>query len=264
MPRPKRRAPEEPHEQLPALFVADAIRPALPKTPQVYDLMRRAIVMLALEPGASINEKLICETLAISRTPLREALLQLSKENLVTVVPNSGTYVAPIDLQRLFDGQLVRDALETRVVQYAARKATPEFLQRLDFNLHQQKVLAAARTYDRFYEVDEAMHQLICEFGASAEVWKIVHGAKAQLDRVRRLAIPEANHLDIVLGEHGEIVSALHAKAPESARRAMSAHVGRVFHTIRHLLEQRSEFFAPDSRAVFEAFASLYERDSRS
>ena len=94
--------------------------PALPKTAQVYEIMRRAVVGMALEPGSIVNEKLICDQLGISRTPLREAILQLSSENLVSVVPNAGTCVLKIDRQSVFDGQLVRDALEMKVVRLAA------------------------------------------------------------------------------------------------------------------------------------------------
>jgi len=65
------------------LFLDRMLNPALPKTAQVYDMMRRAIVGLELRPGEPVNEKLICEQLGISRTPLREAILQLHAERLV-------------------------------------------------------------------------------------------------------------------------------------------------------------------------------------
>ena len=57
---------------LPAADVID-IDTALPKTTQVYEIMRRAIASLALQPGSMVIEKLICEQLGISRTPLRDA-----------------------------------------------------------------------------------------------------------------------------------------------------------------------------------------------
>lgn len=263
MPRPQRAA-TDPAEvaRLSAVLLPGMIRPALPKTPQVYDVIRQAIVSLAFPPGAPINEKLICERLEISRTPVREALIQLHAENLVHVVPNSGTFVSPIDLQRLFDGQLVRDALETRVVQFAARKATPAFLRSLEFIMHQQRVCAAEADYDQFYEADESLHRTICEFGASAEVWKIVYSAKAHLDRVRRLAFPERDHMNIVLAEHDDIIAALRAQDPDAARKAMQAHQDRVFLTIRRLLEQHRDYFAEDAAAVFAEFASLFEREA--
>ena len=236
-----------------------SLDPALPKTPQVYETVRRAIVMLEMPPGAAISEKDICDQLGISRTPLREAILQLHTEKLVEVRPASGTFVSQIDLQHVMDGQIVREALEMRVVRIAAKKVTKEFARSLDFNLHQQRVLAAEKDYDGFYDLDEAMHQLICEFGSSPRIWQIVTGAKAHLDRVRRLAFPEDHHLDIVLAEHTAIIDGLKAGDAKAASKAMSGHLNRVFKTIRHLLSQRSEFFAPNSRAILDQFERIYD-----
>jgi GntR family transcriptional regulator, rspAB operon transcriptional repressor len=240
-------------------FWPRTLNPALPKTAQVYDRVRRAIVMLEMPPGASVSEKMICEQLGISRTPLREAILQLHAEKLVEVRPNAGTFVSQIDLQHVMDGQVVREALEMKVVRLAARKVTREFARALDFNLHQQRVLAADKDYEGFYDLDEAMHQMICEFGSSPQIWRIVTGAKAHLDRVRRLAFPEDHHLDIVLAEHTAIIDGLKAGDAKAAATAMSGHLNRVFKTIRHLLSQRSEFFAPNSRAILDQFERIYD-----
>jgi DNA-binding GntR family transcriptional regulator len=130
------------------------IDPALPKTAQVYEVIRRAIVELAMPPGSVVNERAICEQLGISRTPLREAILKLSDEHLVVIVPNSGTYVSRIDLQTVFDGQLICDALEIKVVGLATIKMSATFERKLDFNIYQQKRLAAELDYDAFYELD--------------------------------------------------------------------------------------------------------------
>lgn len=253
MPRPRSRPNDEPIDTAP-VFSADAINQALPKTAQVYELVRRAIVALDMPPGTSINEKKICDELQISRTPLREAILQLHAENLVDVRPNAGTFVAPIDLRYVLEGQLVRDALEMKVVRFAARRVTKPFISKLDLNMHQQRTLAEERDYDQFYYQDEAMHQLICEHGASQRIWRLVTGAKAQLDRVRRLQIPEPNHLTIVLEEHTAIVEAVKAADEEAAARAMKIHLDRVFKTIRHLLAERTELFTPDAGRYLDEF----------
>ena len=260
MPRPRKTAALEalPAELEIPLFL-QMLDPARPKTAQVYEMMRRAIIGLELPPGAPVNEKQICEQLGISRTPLREAILQLHAERLVEVWPNAGTHVSAIDLQHVMDGQIVREALEMKVVRLATAKMNREIDLALDFNLHQQRVFAAERDYDRFYELDESMHQIICEHGSSPRVWRIVTGAKAHLDRVRRLAFPEEHHLDIVLGEHTAIIEGLKARDPDAASVAMKVHLNRVFLTIRHLLSQRSDFFAPNSLAVLDEFQRVYE-----
>ncbi len=234
----------------------DLIDPALPKTAQVYGIMRRAIVNLHLAPGSNVSEKLICDQLGISRTPLREAILQLQSENLVSVVPNSGTYVSKIDLQSVFDGQLVREALELKVVRLAASRMTSQFERALDFNLHQQKRMAADFDYDEFYLLDEAFHAMICEFGASAYIWKIINGAKAQLDRVRRMSYPLVSHLDLVLNEHVAVVDGLKQREPEIAAEAMKVHVDRVFTVIRRLIVERRDYFAADAGELLDGYVN--------
>jgi DNA-binding GntR family transcriptional regulator len=267
MPRPRNRREllrEDPGQAGP-IFAASSlssIEPALPKTAQVYDVIRRAIVGLAMPPGSVINEKTVCEQLGISRTPLREAILKLTDEHLVMIVPNSGTYVSKIDLQTVFDGQLIRDALEMKVVRLAAVKMSPAFDRKLEFNMYQQGRLAAALDYDGFYELDEAFHSMICEFGASARVWKIVHGAKGQLDRIRRLAFPVPKHLEIVLTEHSAIATALRIRDPDAAGATMKVHLDRVFETIRTLLVQKREYFATTTLENLENYVNELSGDN--
>jgi GntR family transcriptional regulator, rspAB operon transcriptional repressor len=259
MARPKKKDPAADAQAdpgmsgLPPSLIA-SIDPALPKTAQVYGIMRRAIVNLHLSPGSIVNEKLICDQLGISRTPLREAILQLQVENLVSVVPNSGTYVSRIDLQSVFDGQLVRDALELKVVRLAATRMTPQFERALDFNIFQQKRMAQDTDYDGFYELDEAFHSMICEFGASAHIWKIINGAKAQLDRVRRLSFPLPSHLEVVLNEHVAVVDGLKLRDPDAAAAAMQVHLERVFTVIRRHIVERRDYFAADAASVFDGY----------
>jgi DNA-binding GntR family transcriptional regulator len=260
MARPKKKPeptddPEPGNLGLPEHLVG-LIDHALPKTAQVYGIVRRAIVNLNLAPGSSINEKLICDQLGISRTPLREAILQLQAENLVSVVPNAGTYVSKIDLQSVFDGQLVREALELKVVRLAAARMTPQFERALDFNMHQQRRMAADIDYDGFYILDEAFHAMICEFGASAHIWRIINGAKAQLDRVRRMSYPLVSHLDVVLDEHTAVVDGLKQRDPEAAAEAMKVHVDRVFTMIRRLIKERRDYFSADAGDVLDGYVN--------
>jgi GntR family transcriptional regulator, rspAB operon transcriptional repressor len=255
MPRPRKNlaaAETEPSEEdiFAASLAPDLFDANLSKSAQVYALIRHAIVQLALPPGAVINEKVICDRLGISRTPVREAVLQLASENLLSIVPNSGTRVAPIHLQDVFDGQLVRDALEMRVVRLAATRMSPEFQQRFDVNFAQQTALAATRDFDGFYNLDEEFHRLISECGASPKVWKLINGAKAQLDRVRRLVFPVNNHLDIVLDEHLSILDGLRRRDENVAAEAMQSHLNRVFETIRLLISEKREYFASNSAEV--------------
>jgi DNA-binding GntR family transcriptional regulator len=139
-------------------------------------------------------------------------------------------------------------------VRLAATRMTPSFERALDFNIFQQKRMAQDTDYDGFYELDEAFHSMICEFGASAHIWKIINGAKAQLDRVRRLSFPLPSHLEVVLNEHVAVVDGLKLRDPDAAAAAMQVHLERVFTVIRRHIVERRDYFAADAASVFDGY----------
>src|SRR3954454_20202107 len=89
----------------------------------VYDALRNAIVTTELEPGQQISENEIADKLGVSRTPVREALARLRDDQLVQIVPQTGTFVAPISVSGVDDAQFLREALECSAVRLAAERA---------------------------------------------------------------------------------------------------------------------------------------------
>src|SRR6187551_238013 len=85
----------------------------------VYALLRSDIVLGVLRPLDAIRENEIAERLAVSRTPVREALLRLANLGLVDIFPQSGTRVAPIRLEKVRAAQFVRQAVEVDVIREA-------------------------------------------------------------------------------------------------------------------------------------------------
>lgn len=240
--------PEELLKSIPATY---------PRAGQAYAVMRRAIIEMVLEPGSIVNEKAICAELGISRTPLREALLKLQEESLVRIAPASGTFVARIDLETVFEGHLIRRVLELQMVRLAAQRMSPEAERNLDFNLYQQRRVASDKDFGRFYELDEELHALITDIGASARVWRVIHSAKAQLDRVRRLAFPLPSHLDTIMSEHETIVAALKLRNPDKAEAAMDVHLSRVFTTLQSLIADKTHLFTEDAKQTLQEFRAL-------
>src|ERR1700751_3843282 len=75
-----------------------------------------------LRPGEALSETRIAEQHGISRTPVREVFQNLAKEGLLRVVPQIGTFVAPINLTSVKAAQFIREALECRAVRDAAER----------------------------------------------------------------------------------------------------------------------------------------------
>src|SRR5258708_10935779 len=98
----------------------------------VYDSLRTDILTCRIAPGDDMREQELAERYAVSRQPVREALLRLEREHLVTVQPRQGYRVNPISLADARDLLRFRLALEPACVTEAIENATPEVLEALD------------------------------------------------------------------------------------------------------------------------------------
>lgn len=81
--------------------VADTARKRGSGVSTVYETLRREIIELTLVPGSPIDEAQLAERFALSRTPIREALVRLAAENLITTLTNRATIVSQIDFLNL-------------------------------------------------------------------------------------------------------------------------------------------------------------------
>ena len=83
---------------------------------EVYSVLRKAIVELYLQPGVILSMKDICEHLSIGRSPVRDALIRLDQEGLVTLLPQKGTMISQIDSWRVEQERFLRISVEEEVM----------------------------------------------------------------------------------------------------------------------------------------------------
>lgn len=211
---------------------------------QVYAVLREHIVKGHFLPGVTLSEKRVAEELGVSRTPVREALIKLSEDGLVNIVPQSGTYVAPIDLDAFYDSQLVREALECATVFTAAQKIAPEEAEELGEILAAQKRTLDEGNHEGFVESDDLLHLRLMEISGHGGVARTVQGAKVHLDRVRYIAGEDSPHISQAISQHEEIVDRVVNHDGRGARRAMRVHLRLVFEKIDRLLWERNVLFS--------------------
>lgn len=84
------------------------------------------IIHLELKPGSMVSENELAAQMGLSRTPVREALMELSKVRLVDVYPQRGSAVALIDYDLVEEARFMRSVMECAVVELVCRMATPE------------------------------------------------------------------------------------------------------------------------------------------
>src|ERR1700733_2201276 len=98
----------------------------------IYDLLRADILACRFAPGDEMREQDLAERYEVSRQPVRDALLRLQREHLVTVQPRQGYRVTPISLSDARDLLRFRLAVEPAWVSEAIELASDDILRALD------------------------------------------------------------------------------------------------------------------------------------
>ena len=213
---------------------------------QQYEQLRAAIVSMDMLPGTPISEKTIAINEGISRTPIREAILRLTKENLVEVVAKSGTFVARIPISSLPESLIARRALEEMTTRSAVRYARLSQILELHSIIERQREMAARGDTKGFHRVDEDFHEMIAKIGKLPGLWTLVQQVKLQIDRFRHLTLPEDGRMEMVVKEHASILEAIEQKNEEAACARMNAHLTGLQLRIAHAAETNPEYFIHD------------------
>src|SRR5579872_235534 len=209
------------------------------KAERVYEHLRRGIRELVLPPGAPLRKEEIALELAVSRAPVSEAIARLAEEGLVEVFPQHGSFVAPIRAADVRESLFIRTALETEAMRRLAPIADAALLGRLDDNLARQADALESSDLARFYDLDEGLHALLFVAVESPRALRLLEAARAPLDRMRRLALPEPARPEATLAEHRRLVEAVRSGDPEFAGAAMRVHLGMVARAVERELEKK-------------------------
>jgi DNA-binding GntR family transcriptional regulator len=222
----------------PVMALVESADSARSQSEEAYLRIRERIVSLDMPPGSVVNEGRLREALKIGRTPIREALQRLARENLVRSVPHRGTFVTDVNITDLARITEVRVVLEAHAARLAAdrlsasdRASFAELLQvlehgpkvdqrelmRLDQQIHRQIYLAARNPF-----LEATLERY---FNLSLRLWYLV------LDR--DVSLREA------LDEHAELLRAILSGDADSADESMRRHVTGFEREIRKVLVER-------------------------
>ncbi len=218
------------------MAVADPVA-ARSQSEEAYARILERIVSLEMAPGSVVNEARLREELKIGRTPIREALQRLARENLVRPIPHRGTFVTDVNITDLARITEVRVVLESHAARLAAEKLNGPDRESLAGLLDQ---LRREVTDQRdLMQLDQRIHRAIYRaahnafleatleryFNLSLRLWYLV------LDREVRLR--EA------VDEHAELLEAILSEDPDRAESIMRRHVVGFEREIRKVLVER-------------------------
>jgi DNA-binding GntR family transcriptional regulator len=215
---------------------------------QVYRALRDAIIATQLAPGQRISENELAERLAVSRTPVREALIRLRDERFVQIVPQLGTFVTRISAAALADAQFIRESLECAAVRLAATRADAGDIAALRGLVRRQAEVVEHSDHERFAVLDDEFHAAICELAGHSVAWEVAQRVKGHLNRVRRLSLPQPHYLEEMVSEHGKLLEALAEGDADAAETMLRHHLRMVLSALPAIREQHPEYFEDEAR----------------
>ncbi len=210
---------------------------------QVYRLLLRDIVQCRAEPGQPLSEKEAAAALGVSRTPVREAFLQLAEDGLLIISPQRGTAVARISTRQVQQAQFVREVLERAVLAVDCQRVTADDCAGLDAALYAQRQAARRKDYPAFYAADDQFHAELARLSGFDGVGRLAGGAGAHLNRVRWLSLPEPHGIDDALAQHEQIADAVKAGDGRRADQVLTAHLRAVLGTLPAIRERFPGYF---------------------
>ncbi len=201
---------------------------ALALSDRAYVAIREAILTLKIRPGQLVAIGDLADQLRISRTPVREALLRLEKEGLVSINPRKGAYATSIsvdDVKEIFELRIVLEA-------YAARVAAPR-LTAAD-HAHLRNILSASEAAfqagDEIHAADlgRQLHDLLVHTVHNRRLVAYLDNLDGHYTRLRRFAVTLPGRFERSHEQHKALVAALESGNGEAAGRIMEDHQASV------------------------------------
>lgn len=191
-------------------------------------MLKKNIVAMTLRPGEMVSEKEIATQLGISRTPVREAMQELAKWQMVEILPQRGSRVSLIDYALVEESRFLRLVLEKAIVDLACEMATPQEIYELR-ECCQRQAFALAHTppdSEAMMTLDDAFHALIFKAAHKEQTYAVLRGMTLHFDRVRSLALSVVKDSKI-LSDHQALIEAIAAHDAPRAQEIVTRHLTR-------------------------------------
>lgn len=198
----------------------------------VYEELRVQIMTGQIRPGTRMMEIELAETMGVSRTPVREAIRQLEKDNLVTIEPRRGAYVSDISATDMEDMLFVREPLEGIATFLAAQNMTAEELEALRGVNEQYEEAYRKGDRGQMITLDTRFHSLIAEGSRNEYLISVLTNLQEQVLRFRHIYFQSGKRAGEVINEHHLILDSLMERNQEAAKQYSVDHIVKLRESI--------------------------------
>ena len=199
--------------------------PRLSLHEQVAHRLRQLLVEGRIAPGAKLNERLLCENLNVSRTPLREAIKMLAAEGLVELLPNRGAIAVALTEEDVLNTFEVMAGLEAQSGELAAQRITAAELAEIQA-LHFEMMAAYTRgDLSNYYRLNALIHSAINAAARNPVLTATYRQVNARLQALRFRSNQDGEKWKAAVQEHEQMIAALQARDAAAMRSVLVTHL---------------------------------------
>lgn len=193
---------------------------------QAYQQIKTLLLTGKLPHGTVASVPLFAKRLGISRTPVREAFLDLEKEGLIRILPKKGAVTNLISPEKKREIFLIREALEGMVVTKLSESITKTQIAALRsiFERH-KKTPRGEAGWDEFIRIDREFHLTMASFAGFEKIKDILVNIRDLMEMIGRESLSSHGRREKIFREHERILAALERKNKRAARKAIQYHL---------------------------------------
>lgn len=202
-----------------------------------YDSIKEKILNGELKTGEPIVERKLCEALGVSRTPVRAAFAELSKEGLVDVVEGRGVFVSRIRFEDMIEVYDIREALECMSISLLTERITPEEMAHLEEIVQHMEALSGSE----FMALDMELHTTMALYSKNKRLAQYVNVIYSPIRLMASTAQNDPTLCSSALKAHQDILTAIKTRDVTTAVETMRKHI----HSVREYHIKRYFLFSP-------------------
>lgn len=213
----------------------------------IYEVLRSDILDLKLRPGMIISIRDISESYEVGRTPVRDALISLSKEGLITFLPQRGTVISKINYDKACNERFLRTCVDEKVILEFMAVCDLKAVTKLEMSLERQEEIERTGDIRAFLAEDIYFHSIFY-YGTNKEYCnEIIAANSGHYRRIRLLAMADSGIDKQELEQHREMTDAILTKDWERLDTILNYHLNRIVNRERPLLTKYPELFEQET-----------------
>jgi DNA-binding GntR family transcriptional regulator len=187
--------------------------------------LSRMIIEGALAPGTRLNERMLCDKLGVSRTPLREGFRVLAAQGLITLLPNRGAVVPELDVADIAETFEVVAGLEAMSGELACARVTDQEVNEIRALHYEMLACHAVRDLPGYYRLNRQIHDAINRAARNGVLRQTYTNINSRLQALRFRSNFDRDKWDAAVREHSEMIEALDARDGARLAAILRAHV---------------------------------------